>query len=114
MDTCERALQYLNGIFSTVPGLLVALGLGTAYAVLMLIGIEIGGLGVAVGGIHFGRQPKTPSAASIAGKRGVRDAIVFAEWAARESEAAAVAAAKQSAWNASEAARLTRGGACSS
>jgi hypothetical protein len=80
VDTCEKALQYLNGIFSTVPGLLVALGLGTAYAVLMLIAIEIGGLGVAVGGIHFGRQPKTPSAASIAGKRGVRDAIVFAEW----------------------------------
>jgi hypothetical protein len=99
----------LAGILSTMlfgpTPVLVVLGLGAAYAVLMLIAIEIGELGAAVRRIRFGRQTKTPSAASIADERAVRDAMVTAEWAAREPEAATVAAAKQAAWNASDAAR---------
>ena len=96
----------LAGTFCTMlfgpMHVLVVLGLGAAYAALMLLATGIGKLGAAVRRIHFGRKPKTPSAASIAGERAAGDAIVFAEWAAREPEAATIAAAKQAAWEASE------------
>ena len=49
-------------LFGPMP-VLVVLGLGAAYAVLMLIAMGIGEVGAAIGRIHFGPRPKTPSAA---------------------------------------------------
>ena len=84
-------------LFGPTPALFLA-GLFAALVVLIILAVGIGEIGGAFRRVSVAGRSKPPGVAPTLGAHAVADALTFAEWEAREPDAAAKAKAAQAAW----------------